>query len=131
MVYVQKCRLVNLLPMRSIFLLNDLVLLHKILYELIPTKLPNYLSFFSGISRLRSTHLDNLSLVCNLDLNRFRESCLGKSFFFRTHTSWNDLPKSIREISSSDLFKIALKKHLWSKILEDLENSDNETDDEN
>ena len=129
-VYVQKCRLVNLLPMRSIFILNELVLFHKILYELIPVKLPNYLSLFSGLSRLRSTHLDNLSIVCTLDPNRFTVSRLEKSFFFRTHTIWNDLPKSLREISSSTLFKTTLKKHLWSNILDDLNNSDSDTEDE-
>ena len=121
--YVQKCRLVNLLPMRSIFLINDLVLFHKIVHGLIPVNLPSYLSFFSGSTRLRSTHLDTMSLVCSLNSNRFNASCLSKSFFFRAHTSWNDLPLDLREISSSTLFKNKLKDYMWSKILQDLNES--------
>ena len=68
--YVQKCRQVNLLPLTKHFTLNDLVLFHKIVYELVPIKLPNYLSFFNGITRLRSSHLDNLSIVSNLQPSR-------------------------------------------------------------
>ena len=118
-VYIRKCRLLNLLPMKYIFLENDLVLFHKIVYELIPSKLPNYLSFFNGISRLRSTHLDSLSIVSNLNSRSFTESYLRKSFYFRTHTNWNDLPFSLREVSSPISFKKELKKYLWSRVFEE------------
>ena len=117
--YIMKCRFVNLLPLKNIFALNDLVLFHKIIYEHIPAKLPSYLSFFSGITRLRSSHLDTLSIVHNIDTRRFNESQLKKSFFFRTHTNWNALPKSIRELPDQTSFRTAVIKHFWSNIREE------------
>ena len=125
--YIQKCRQVNLLPIRIHFTLNDLVLFHKIVYEFIPVKFPSYLSFFNGITRLRSSHLDNLSIVSNLQSSRFNETYLRKSFFFRTHTEWNALPNEIRQITSPSSFKEAVKKHFWNNILNDVGESD--TDD--
>ena len=90
--YKQKCKTVNLLPLASRFDLNDLILFYKIVYNIIPIKLPDYLSFFDGSTRLRSSHLDNLSLVCNLPSRKFSMTSLillNKSFYFRTHTIWN------------------------------------------
>ena len=77
--YIQKCRQVNLLPLAKRFDLNDLILFHKVVYNLIPLDLPNYLSYFNGISRLRSCHLDHLSFVCNLQPKNSSTSHLAKS----------------------------------------------------
>ena len=117
--YIQKCRQVNLLPLMKLFALNDLVFFHKIVYELVPVKFPNYLSFFSGTTRLRSSHLDNLSIVSNLQPTRYNESYLRKSFYFRTHTEWNALPKETRQILNPSSFKEALTKHFWNNILDE------------
>ena len=122
--YIQKCRQVNLLPLMKLFALNDLVLFHKIVYELVPVKFPNYLSFFSGTTRLRSSHLDNLSIVSNLQPTRYNESYLRKSFYFRTHTEWNALPIEIRQILNPSSFKEATTKHFWNNILSGYEDSD-------
>ena len=65
-VYIRKCKEVNLLPMTLRFDLNDILFLHKVIYGLKPVSLPPYLSFFVGQSRLRSSHLDSLSLVSSL-----------------------------------------------------------------
>ena len=42
--YIEKCRQVNILPMALKFDLNDLVLFHKIIHDLVPVNLPEYLS---------------------------------------------------------------------------------------
>ena len=115
-IYVQKCREVNLLPLAERFDLNDLILFHKIVYNLIPLNFPSYLAFFDGNSRLRSCHLDNLSIVNTLNPRKYSQY-LNKSFFYRTHTLWNALPLSIREISKSSIFKIEVTKHLWKNVL--------------
>ena len=47
---------------------NDMNLFHKVVNEIIPVTMPDYLTPYSGDSRLRSTHLDNLSFVSNLAL---------------------------------------------------------------
>ena len=79
--YIRKCRQANLLPMSSRFNLNDLILFHKIVYNLIPVTLPDYLTFYNGNSRLRSSHLDHLSLECSLLPRNSLSTLLEKSFF--------------------------------------------------
>ena len=64
--YIRKCRQVMILPLALRFKLNDLILLFKVIQGVTPLCLPSYLSWFDGQSRLRNTHLDHLSLVCDL-----------------------------------------------------------------
>ena len=117
-IYIRKCRQVNVLPLANRFTLNDLILFHKIVYGYIPVSLPSYLDWYSGHSRLRSTHLDNRSLVCTLLPKASSSKTLEKSFFYRTHSFWNALPIELREIGSISLFKSKLENHLWATILE-------------
>jgi len=79
-VYIRKCREVDLLPLAQRFDLNDLILFHKVVYNLIPLNFPSYLNFFDGNSRLRSCHLDHLSIVNTTCLNKYSHN-LNKSFF--------------------------------------------------
>ncbi len=116
--YIRKCRQANMLPLSSRFELNDLILFHKIVYDLIPVSLPDYLNFYSGNSRLRSSHLDCLSLECSLLPRSSLSTLLEKSFFYRTHTIWNSLPLELREICSPTIFKSNLEKHLWKTLLD-------------
>ena len=120
--YLKKCRQVNLLPLSKRFDLNDLVLFHKIVYDLIPINFPDYLSFFNGISRLRSSHLDSLSIVSSLQSRS--DISLKKSFFYRTHSLWNSLPFEIRSINVLSTFKNEVIKHLWKLLLMDYEEDD-------
>lgn len=131
-VYMQKCRQVNLLPISFRFDLNDLILFYKVVNNLIPLKLPDYLSFYTGNTRLRSCHLDNMSIVSNIgpkiagysDNQSQKRTILNKSFFYRTHTKWNSLPMSIRKIDKLNEFRNEVIKHFWKNILEFEENSD-------
>ena len=43
-VYIRKCKQVNVLPMSKRFVLTDIILFHKISYNLIPVNMPDYLS---------------------------------------------------------------------------------------
>ena len=128
--YIQKCRQVDLLPLAKRFDLNDLILFHKIIYKLIPLSLPDYLSFFSGNSRLRSCHLDDLSIVSNLQANSLNTNCLKKSFFYRTHTEWNALTLNIRKIENLSSFKAEVIKYFWKLIRDEIEESDSDSDKE-
>jgi hypothetical protein len=116
--YLMKCKEVNLLPLSAKFELNDLLFLYKIIQKIVPVELPDYLSFFNGQSRLRSCHLDNLSLVSSVT-PRTPTNVFAKSFFYSTHCKWNKLPLEIRSIESLDLFKAAVVKHLWDDFLWD------------
>ena len=133
-VYIKKCKDLKILPMALRFELSDLVWLHKILYSLVPIKLPYYFRFYSDNSRLRFCHLDPLSLVCdfiprtNTSQSKTRNR-FANSFFYRTHLLWNQLPLTIRSLESPFEFKAAVKTHLWSKI-HNLNYSDSESDPE-
>ena len=48
--YLKKCRQANILPLSYRFDLNDLILFHKVVYMLIPLKLPHYVSLLIILS---------------------------------------------------------------------------------
>ena len=113
--YLSKCRQVNLLPLSDYMNLKDLIDLHKVIYGLIPIALPDYLTFFSGQSRLRRTHLDSLSLVSSIT-PRSASNAFANSFFFRTHCKWNSLPRETREIECPKAFKTEVIALLWTRL---------------
>ena len=116
-VYKRKCQQVDILPLSSKFDLNDLIFLYKIVYEHIPVSLPTYLSFYQGSSRLRRCHFDSLSLVSSIIPRSTQNNALSRSFFYRTHLLWNQLPLEIRQITSLSQFKSEITKHLWKLAL--------------
>ena len=129
--YIQKCRQVDLLPISGRFDLTELILFHKIVYELSAIKRPFYLSFFSGVSRLRSTHFDRLTIISSVHPrtnSRNSRNALGNSFFYRTHLKWNNLPLDIRDKSDPVKFKKALAKHIWCNLTTNSVSSSDEED---
>ena len=130
--YIHKCRQTNLLPISEKFVLNDLILFHKAVYNYISLELPYYLNFFNGSTRLRSSHLDELSIVScveprtnpyNFDSNNNRNT-FANSFFYRTHILWNQLPFDVRKIACTKTFKKDLVDYLWKSLLHDNNSSD-------
>ena len=65
--YIKKCKEINILPISKKFDLNDLVFFHKIINGYVDTKLPEYVSKFTGESRLRQNHLDSECYICDLN----------------------------------------------------------------
>ena len=100
---------------------NDMNLFHKVIYKKNPVTMPDYLTLYSGESRIRSTHLDNLSFVSNISLTTTSISNLNKSFFFCSHTLWNFLPFDLRNSMRPSQFKIKLVKHYWNMAATDNE----------
>ena len=66
-------------------------------------------------NRLRDNHFDELALksVVEAKCHAFRSS-----FFFRTHSLWNDLPLSLNQENSFSVFKTNLKAHFWDLMIE-------------
>ena len=118
-IYVKKCRQARILPVSAKFDFNDLILFYKVVNQLLPLNLPEYLTLFDGNSRLRSTHLDRFSYVCSLQPKGNSNNLLDKSFFYRTHSMWNHLPLDIREINCVSSFREKLTEHLWKQVLND------------
>ena len=105
-----------------------MVFFHEILCSRIPLYMPQYLSFFDGISRLRSTHLDFLSIVSSLPHSSAGVRNLDKSFYYRSHNLWNTLPLDIRSCWNKSNFKNKIMSHFWKQATSefmdaDLENS--------
>ena len=82
-VYLRKCKQVNILPLYR-FMFNDMNIFHKVVYKIIPVTMPDYLSLYSGDSRLRSTDLDNLSFVSNIASTTTSIINLNNFFFVAT-----------------------------------------------
>ena len=130
--YYLHCKQLNILPIKFRFDYHDLKTLHLIVNGFSCINLPDYLKFYNGSTRLRSSHLDHLSLVSNVvprgsSLPNSRNS-FANSFFYRTHLMWNRLPMSLREIIRPGVFKMELKKHIWDNIVFDTEDSFSSSD---
>ena len=92
-----------------------------------PVELPSYIVPYEGHSRLRNSHLDNLSFTSSIE-PRTSTNAFAKSFFFRTHTKWNHIPYSIREIDNITEFKSNLTTHMWEKIMSGLQMEASDSD---
>ena len=116
--YYLHCKQLNILPIKFRIDFHALKTLHLIVNDFSCVKLPNYLRFFSGSTRLRSTHLDHLCLVTDISPRGISLPNYGKgfasSFFYRAHLMWNRLPLRLREIKRPGLFKVELIKHIWN-----------------
>ena len=110
--YYEKLKYLEILPM-DYFLKHDMHLFYKVIHEVIPIKLPKEIVK----SRLctRSSHNDNL--IFNLHESiRDTKRILSNSYFIRSISNWNRLPKVIRESDSFNEFKNELNKYFWSHI---------------
>ena len=118
--YFSKLKALNILPIDYKFLLNDLVMFHKIFYNLSVVQLPFFLVTNDNGTNTNMTYFqrqtrnfndkDKLKLKCTISprVNAFK--C---SFFYRAHLEWNSLPLDIRSIDKPATFKSKLEKHLW------------------
>ena len=119
--YYVHCKHLDILPIRVRFDYHDLKTLHLIIHGFSCISLPEYLKFYTGSSRLRSSHLDDLSLISDVIPRGSNASnsrnAFSNSFFYRAHLLWNRLPKSLREIVGPGVFKIRLKQYLWESAV--------------
>ena len=125
--YLVHCKQLNILPIKFRFDFNDLKMFHSIVYGYSCVKLPDYIQPFQG-SRLRKCHLDSKCYVStiqppssanNIKNGSVSKGILSKSFFYRVHLSWNNLPLSLREIIRPSEFKQKLLTHIWNKNIKD------------
>ena len=121
--YEFRCKQTDILPLKQHFDLNDILLFHKIVYNLIPVTMPSYIYPYHGASKLRSSHLDYMSYIFSdatlTTLQRTRcNNKFFKSFFYRTVYTWNKLPLDIREISSHIKFKLETKSFLYNRLMQ-------------
>ena len=119
-VYIRKCKELNLLPMSLRFDLTDILLLHKIVHGISTIKFSSYLHFYTG-SGLRSSHLDVHSLVSDIIPNTTASqdrttNAFTNAYFYRSHVLWNSLPLNIRTINFPRRFKSELRVYFWKSL---------------
>ena len=140
--YLSRLRDLDLMPMINKLRYTDLVVFHSIYNNGSVVKLPSYLLPLTNNERGRlRTNIRPPERLGNADqsdsnipdLNERRNNRYDRfslksaveaktrpfrtSFFFRTHSAWNDLPTSFKEESDSGIFKTILKKYMWDMIL--------------
>ena len=140
--YLRRLKELDLMPMQHKFIFTDLVMFHNIFHGHTVVKYPQYLTHVTDNdrSRLRSNirpparpldqnssselpdfslmrgrQLDNTSLKCNIE---GKATSFKNSFFFRTHTIWNDLTVPLREIIDNNVFQDKLKEFMWEKMID-------------
>ena len=140
--YLARLRDLDLMPMEFKFSYTDLIMFHNIYHGGSVVELPHYLvpitnndrgrfrsnikppermgtSESSGVPDLnerRNNRLDNFSLRCEIEA---KSRSFRSSFFFKTHTEWNDLPTELKGETESGVFQSKLKKHLWDRIVKE------------
>ena len=137
--YTCRLRDLKLLPIKYFFILNDLIIFHKIYsVDSYCVSLPSYFrpfndndrgrlrsnvnppDFFNSqrstldLSSMRAMSHDDKSLKCTLSSVSVT---FRNSFFFRGHMLWNHLPLKIREEVLPSRFKALLQPHLWDLVM--------------
>ena len=117
--YFNKLKLLNILPIDYKFLLNDLVMFHRIFYSLSVGRLPDFLvtydrtnsdeTYFQRQTR-NFNDGDRLKIKCTIQP---RVNAFKNSFFYRSHLQWNMLSPDLRMIDNPETFKSRLEQHLW------------------
>ena len=91
--YADQLKIIKILPMKYLFLRNDLLLFFKIIHKPVPIAMPHEIANFIPRTRSNANNLYKYQLHENV-INTKR--LLSNSFFVRTVTQWNRLPDDIR-----------------------------------
>ena len=120
--YFEKQKFLKILPIESKFIFNDIIMFHRIFYDLSVVRLPKYIVTYDRNNAnaglfLRQTRqfnsLDRLKVRCTVTP---RVNAFKNSFFYRTHLLWNELPLELRTIDKPECFKNNLEQHLWKTL---------------
>ena len=120
--YFEKQKYLKILPIESKFILNDIIMFHKIFYNLSVVQLPKYIitydrsnadaaMFQRQTRQFNST--DRLKVRCTISP---RVNAFKNSFFYRVHLLWNELPLEIRDIERPECFKTNLEQYIWKTL---------------
>ena len=119
--YMNKLKDLSILPIKSKFALNDLILFYKIVNCLVPIDLPVHFTFIkhNDVKYTRKTaniidEKDVTSIKCSI-----KPSCeiFRNCFFYRTMILWNSIPYIIRQQTAITKFKSDAKVFLLSADL--------------
>ncbi len=114
----RKQRSLNILPIKSKFIYNDLIMFYKIVNGLVPISLPEYITVTQP-EETRYTRsnapihnlTDRTRYQCNVPINN---DIFRNSYFCRAIRLWNSLPENVRQVERVSVYKSLLLKHMWS-----------------
>ncbi len=118
--YIQKLIDLDILPMAQKFIFNDMVMLYKIINNLVPVSLPDYIIIRDNTRSSINGNIFGIDpeLVCHPINNTF-----GQSFFPRSISVWNHLSIETKESVSIETFKTNLNAYLWNLVTSSSDNS--------
>ena len=96
------------LPVQERIMFKILLLTYKTIHGTAPSYLSELVSSYTPSRSLRSS---STNLLCRRKTKLLQYG--GRSFFSAAPKLWNELPDSVRKCESLDVFKSALKKHLF------------------
>ena len=100
--YLTKLRSLNIFPLEYKFILSDLLIFHKIVFELIPIELPS--EIVPLVARTRSSTSVSYKFQIKNDISN-KKKVFSNSFLSRAIHYWNRLPDDVRNISQFSQFK--------------------------
>ena len=125
-VYTLRCKQAEILPLQQHFDLNDLLFFHKIVYNIIPVSLPNYISPYDGVSRQRASHLDHMSFVINFNtavplykVNLFSAINFSNLTFTELYTHGTNYHLVFAKFPHTSDSSSKLKIFLWNQVMID------------
>ena len=108
--YLTKLRSLNILPLEYKFILSDLLIFHKIVFELIPIELSR--EILPLVARTRSCTSVLYKYQINNDISN-KKKFFSNSFPSRVIHYWNRLPDDVKNISQFSPFKSSVIQYLW------------------
>ena len=122
--YLEKLISLNILPMEYRFIMSDLLLFHKLIYELIPVNVPKEIIPLSARTRSHANASHKYQGKCEVQV---KKNVLCSSYFIRAVHHWNLLSDECRGIPTSAQFKSAIMEYLWSLVKKRCNELNNDT----
>ena len=122
--YLEKLSSLNILPLEYKFILSDLLLFHKLVYEQIPVRNPKEITNLSKRTRSNANVSHKYQVCCDLQV---RKNVQCNSYFVRVVHHWNLLPDKCREIPIPTQFRSAVIDYLWSLVKKCFDELKNDT----
>ena len=122
--YLKKLVDRKILPLEQKFILSDLTIFHKFIFNHIPVDLPDEVIPQRSSSRKNTYASTKYQLANEINIKKkgFSNSC-----FVRALSHWNRLPDNCREVSEPGNFRPLLMEHFWSTVkcrIQELDHND-------
>ena len=106
--YLKKLSKLNILPLEYKFILSDLLMFHRSMFELVPMSFPNEIVPSSTNTRSSAHFSNRYQVKSNINI---KKKVLSNSFYKRAMSHWNRLPDECRKTPDHSVFKIKVLEY--------------------